>query len=121
MWIIDVLCFSIFVGGFVFWYHLLKRNVTSTHRVVLTQKKSYPWRVEKVSKFFGCIFRKEKVNVTETFERAASYAVQYEDELREKDAAKTICSIYEMGDLKTKLLEAPVQQEEDKKKDHGSI
>ena len=116
MWIIDVVIFAVICGGLIFWYHFLKRNVTSTHRVVLTQKKNRPWRIEKVNKFFGCIFRKEKVDAVDTFEAAVRSASSHEEMLKENQDAKTVCRVYEMGDLNRVLLEAPIP-EEDKKKD----
>lgn len=105
MWLIDVMMLAVTVGGFIFWWHFVRRNISSTHRVVHTDEYNYPYKVQKVLKVFGAIVYKEDVNsFGRNFVEASRDAISREVLLKQKEAAKNIRQIYEIQDLERLIL-----------------
>jgi len=105
MWLIDLMFGAVVVGGFIFWWHFVRRNISSTHRVVETHDYQYPYKVQKVLKVFGNIVHKEEVNsYGRNFVEASRDAISRDVLLKQREAAKNVLKIYEIEDLERLIL-----------------
>lgn len=104
MWLIDVMMLAVTIGGFIFWWNFIRRNISSTHRVVETHDYQYPYKVQKVLKIFGATVYKEDVACGRKFVEASRDAISREVLLKQRESAKNIRQIYEIQDLERLIL-----------------
>lgn len=105
MWLIDVMMLAVTIGGFIFWWNFIRRNISSTHRVVETHDYQYPYKVQKVLKVFGNVVYKEEVNsYGRNLVEASRDAISRNVLLKQREAAKDVLKIYEIEDLERLIL-----------------